>query len=283
VAEGITTYMGDWMLWQSGVLNDDWWLDELSVHIQKHLDNEGRNHLSLADAAIDTWIDGYNRQPTPGRKVSIYTEGALLALVMDSWIMRCTNGRKHLAHFMKHFFRRYCHSGYTETQWWHAIQAFAPMPWHRLRADVIDGTGLLEAYLREALDFLGLEIAETPAAHPLEATWGLRLSPSGAGLLVQHVVPHGPAWQAGIPHYSHIVEINGAQALQSFGESLHHPTLTAQKVDVKLRSGFRTRMCTIVPSGATWTWNYTLHVAYQERFESWKQAVSMPKSHTEHG
>ncbi|MEZ4936780.1 MAG: hypothetical protein R2799_04220, partial [Crocinitomicaceae bacterium] len=96
VAEGVTTYMGDIYLMQSGVWDLDKYLKELQTNLQRHFDNFGRFNLSVAESSWDTWIDGYVAG-VPNRKVSIYNEGAILAFVCDMKI-RKNSGNKFNLH-----------------------------------------------------------------------------------------------------------------------------------------------------------------------------------------
>lgn len=82
IAEGITTYYGDLMLKRSGVFNDVQYLKEINNLFKKHFGNHGRHQLSLTESSFDLWTDGY-KLSAPGRKVSIYTKGAIIALILD--------------------------------------------------------------------------------------------------------------------------------------------------------------------------------------------------------
>ncbi|MFT4662546.1 MAG: putative metalloprotease with PDZ domain [Patiriisocius sp.] len=119
VIEGVTTYMGDKMLWKSGVKNDDWFRNEMSTQFQRHMWNEGRFNHSVKDSSYDTWLDGYVAG-IPGRKVSIYTEGALLALILDIEIQDKTKGKKSLDSVMKVLYKKFgsAEIGYREKDFW---------------------------------------------------------------------------------------------------------------------------------------------------------------------
>ncbi len=270
VAEGITTYMGDWMLWKSGVLSDSWWLAELSIHLQKHYDNHGRYNLSLADASIDTWIDGYTRTGTPHRRVSIYSEGALLALVMDAWIMQASARAESLTTFMRKFFNTYHSSGYNESQFWKALNDTATMPWDKLRTDVVDGTGMLDSYVQEALNYFGLEIKEEPSKNILEATWGIRVQLDGEKCLVLAVLPGSPAENAGIWFHNQIILIDGKSPSAFFGES---PDKIPAFAEVQFKSGFRMRNAVVKTIANYALGNITVRLKDENdgaSFEEWK-------------
>ena len=81
VTEGVTTYMGDEIYFESGVFSLDQYFKELQKIFQRHFHNDGRKYYSVAESSFDTWLDGYV-SGTPGRKVSIYVEGALIALIV---------------------------------------------------------------------------------------------------------------------------------------------------------------------------------------------------------
>ena len=100
VTEGVTTYMGDRILYESGVFSTDQYFKELEKLFQRHFHSDGRNHYSVSESSFDTWLDGYV-QGIPGRKVSIYVEGALIALICDAKIKKGTGHKKSLHDVMR--------------------------------------------------------------------------------------------------------------------------------------------------------------------------------------
>ena len=124
LAEGVTTYQGDLFLFKSGVFNQEAYLNELTNQFQKHFDNPGRFSYSVRESSFDTWLDGYELG-APGRKVSIYTEGCLLALVTDVFIMRESNLKYGLDDLMKRLYFNFALNGkgVTETDYLEAIKS----------------------------------------------------------------------------------------------------------------------------------------------------------------
>ncbi len=115
VAEGVTTYMGDMMLYRSGVFNWEQFAKTQNENLKKHLENEGRHNLSVADSSFDTWLDGYELG-IPNRKTSIYTEGALCMFMIDALIISHSDGKHSLRDVMKLLYTDYAlkGKGYTE-------------------------------------------------------------------------------------------------------------------------------------------------------------------------
>ena len=82
VAEGVTTYLGDLFLLESGVIDMEGWLRRFEKLLTRHLWNPGRLQTSVADSSTDTWLDGY-ALGVPHRRGNIYVEGAVLAFLCD--------------------------------------------------------------------------------------------------------------------------------------------------------------------------------------------------------
>lgn len=114
VAEGFTTYYGDLFLLRADVRDRKWYLNELSRLLKRHFDNHGRLSLSVVDSSYDLWIDGYQKS-APGRKSSIYVEGAVAALMLDLTIRESSNGERSLDDVVRTLFIDFAQrrKGYT--------------------------------------------------------------------------------------------------------------------------------------------------------------------------
>lgn len=277
IAEGVTTYMGDWMLWQSDFFSDEAFLDELSTHIQHHIDNEGRFNLSLADSSVDTWVDGYGGA-APRRRVSIYVEGALLALVCDIQIMDVTAGKRGLADVMRSLYQKYGHKkGFTEDQYWDELKAFADFDWDALRRDVVDGTGKLIGYVEDSLSEMDLRIFGKKTDKPWESAWGVRFSQIRGNWEVSHVRDGSPAEKSGIWFGDKLIEIGGETPEVFFAKSKSD---VQAGIPVKLRSGFRQKTCIPLSDGKIWIKKYRIladHDSDQKLFYKWKKKIRKRK------
>ncbi|MCS6834285.1 MAG: M61 family peptidase, partial [Flammeovirgaceae bacterium] len=125
IVEGITTYYGDLMLLRSGVFSWEDYVDELNNLLKIHLENTGK--LSLRDASIDLWVDGYEKN-TPPRKPSIYTKGCLVALLLDLEIRQATNHQFSLDDVMRKLWSDYQsekpYKGYTIESFMEIVAGF---------------------------------------------------------------------------------------------------------------------------------------------------------------
>ena len=129
VAEGVTTYMGDLFLFEAGCIDRQAWDRRWSEMLRRHRMNPGRLNLSVADSGFDTWLDGYI-PGVPGRKSSIYIEGAVLAMLCDVRIMQVTAGRASLQTAIALLHDRLVPAGrgLTEDLYWATLDEVAGRP-----------------------------------------------------------------------------------------------------------------------------------------------------------
>ncbi len=210
ICEGVTTYMGDLFLFKSGVFDWKQYQLEFNQQLQKHFDNPGRFNYSVAEASFDTWLDGYE-PGVPGRKVSIYTEGCLLAFVTDVRIRRATQNKYGLDELMKRLYFDYAlkGKGVSEADYKSEIENMTGEDWSELFNDYFHGTKAYEIILADALDYLGLELNHTPSPKYSEAKLGIKTNTVGQNFVVTAVFSGGTADMGGIMLEDEILAVNG--------------------------------------------------------------------------
>lgn len=266
VAEGVTTYMGDVMLWQSGVFSDEEYMNELALLLKRHKDNDGRFNLSLADSSIDTWVDGYGRG-TPRRRVSIYVEGALLAFVCDAWLLEASHGEVSLSSAMKKLYKQVDPSkGYTEDEYWSVLSEMAQCDWATLRSDVVDGTGNLENYVKGALIKVGLRFDEKPSSNKLETLFGFKLQKIGEKQIIWNVAPESPAESVGLWFDDEVKTMNGIEPERYLSENEDLPS----KLNLVVKSGFREKALELAADGHKYGYEFSIEKEDSAIFNAWK-------------
>jgi predicted metalloprotease with PDZ domain len=210
ICEGITTYMGDLFLLKSGVFNLHQYLFELTAQFQKHFDNPGRFSYSIADSSFDTWLDGYV-PGAPGRKVSIYTEGCLLAFVTDVIILKATRNKYGLDEAMKRLNFNYAlkGKGVSEADYKSELEAICGHSFEAFFDNYVNGTTPYEDILSEALEYLGLELYSAPSSSYAAAYMGMKVIQNGNSALVAAMYPGGPAQLSGLMLNDELLGING--------------------------------------------------------------------------
>jgi predicted metalloprotease with PDZ domain len=209
ICEGVTTYQGDLFLLKSGVFNDEQYFDELNTQLQRHFDNHGRFNYSVAESSFDTWLDGYV-PGAPGRKVSIYTEGCLLAFVTDIRIRRATNDKYGLDEVMKRLYFNYALSekGVSEQDYKEVVEAVSGESFDDFFNDYINGNKPYESIITESLDYLGLELDHKPVDSYSGSRLGFKSLKSGKNFIVKSLYSGGPADVAGVMLEDEIIAVN---------------------------------------------------------------------------
>lgn len=210
LCEGVTTYMGDLMLYKSGVFSLKDYFHEMNAQLQKHFDNFGRFNYSVADSSWDTWLDGYV-PGAPARKVSIYTEGCLLAFVTDVMILKKSGNKLGLDEAMKRLYFNFAlqQKGVTEADYRQLIAELAGEEMNAIFDDYFYGTRPFEAILTDAFEQLGLEMEHKPAARYSHGRLGFKTLPFGPNHVVKAIYPGSPADLSGLMLEDEIIAVNG--------------------------------------------------------------------------
>ena len=210
IYEGITTYMGDLFLLKSGFFSLEQYLVEFKAQLQKHFDNPARFNYSVAQSSFDTWLDGYV-PGAPGRKVSIYTEGCLLAFVTDVKIRQTTQNKYGLDEVMKRLYFEFAMQGkgITEKDYISALEQISGISFEDFFKDFVHGTQPYESIITESLEYLGLELLHKTSPLYSEGRLGMKLIPLGKTFQIATMYPGGPAELGGMRIGDEIIGVNG--------------------------------------------------------------------------
>ncbi len=161
VAEGVTTYMGDLMLYNSGVFTWEEFIKTQNQNLERHITNFGRYNLSVADSGFDNWLDGY-KLGAPNRKVSIYPDGALCMLMVDLEIIKNSNGKESLHSVMKELYENYAKTGkgYSEEDFRNICIKYGDLKVKQIFEDHIYGVKDYIPTLKSSLEIVGLKVKE---------------------------------------------------------------------------------------------------------------------------
>ena len=231
IYEGITTYMGDLFLLKSGVFDLETYLVQFSSQVQKHLDNQGRFNYSVAESSHDTWLDGYV-PGVPGRKVSIYTEGCLLAFCADILIRQATKNKHGLDEVMKRLYFDFALKGIgiTEKDYQNLLENISGISFQSYFDDYVNGTHNYESILIDCLEYVGLSLQQNQLASYSQSRLGLRFTKSNNGILVSEIYPGSPADMAGICLNDQVIALNEIQINNDFDALLEYMEFDEKKL-----------------------------------------------------
>ncbi len=209
IAEGVTTYYGEYLLARCQVRTPAQYFQELNAVLRKHFDDAGGHNLSLADASMDLWLDGY-KPGVPDRKVSVYHKGALAALLLDLTLRQLSGHARSLDDVMRRLYEEFGKTGvgYTEDDYQRLVNEVAGRNMQRYFDQFITGTVSLLEPLQNALRKVGCQliVSENPSAS--EGVFGFRTVLKNERTEVSYIWPNSPA-AAVLTVDDEVVAVNG--------------------------------------------------------------------------
>lgn len=191
IAEGVTTYLGDYYLGLSQVFTQEWYQNELNILLKRHFYSFGNNHLSLADSSFDLWIDGYDAG-IPNRKVSIYVKGAIVALLMDTALRKSTNNATNLRDMMRKLWdsSSSIYKSYTEDSIASLFHELTSNTYINAYNKWIFGLGDLKSDLITAFAYLNIDVKEEVHSNFFARTFGFLCDTNFIVQLVDDASPY---------------------------------------------------------------------------------------------
>jgi predicted metalloprotease with PDZ domain len=192
IAEGVTTFMGDFYLLKSGYYSPERYFEVLEKLMARSFESLGWGNQSIVDSSWDLWLDGY-KAGVPDKKVSIYTHGALLVLAMDIMLMK---GGQRMHGVMKIMWERFGKNdrGYELKDFEQAVISLATdkKEMQQFFAAYVRGKGDLLSLLRVLLPQIGLKLDVLSPKSSLKGTFGIVADAKGCLLKIH---PKSPAYE----------------------------------------------------------------------------------------
>jgi predicted metalloprotease with PDZ domain len=209
IAEGITTYYGDLFLVRSGVFHQHQYFKELDKLFKRHFENEGRHFASLSSSSLDLWVDGY-RQGAPGRKVSIYTKGALIALMLDLTIRKVSGHHHSLDDVIRKLWEQFGKRsiGYSLNDFIKICENVAGTSLRWFFNEYVHGIVPLEHRLSELIRQVGCQLKALPSRQLSKSLFGFRTASNQGELCVMQIASGSPAYGR-LSVGDRIISVNG--------------------------------------------------------------------------
>lgn len=281
VTEGVTTYYGDLMLWKSGVSSPQQWIDSINGELRSFYSMGGRESISLLKASFESWINGYDDSGMPNRRISFYTKGYLVAMLLDFCLRRRTQDRISLDEVMRQLYIQVSaeNRGYTREDFQGLIEKLSGESFADFFADYIEGTRSLEALLGEMTEYYGLQMRPIAVGSLAQNAWGLKSKATEQGVLIEKILPNSPLIEAGLHPGDTIISINRTQINGDF-ESLLSYHWSKGTVEIHYFKQKELRSIQLnCPTEFTYTVPQLWLVANQEdpqrtRFQAWRSISS---------
>ena len=246
-AEGVTSYLDQFLPLQAGLTQDDDLLRDLGEDLSRYRLTPGRHVQSLRSSGEEAWIKLYKADAySPDSQVSYYLKGAVVALCLDLHLRRQGSCLVAVLRSLWHSHGRWGR-GYSEADLVAACAAEAEDLRQQLPRWLED---LDDPDLDGYLSSVGLRLEADMATSPW-AGFSTRLE---SGLLsVQRVVRSSPAAQAGLMVGDELLAIDGQRLRQpeQIAEALRAGV--EQDLLIARRSQLRAlRLCTNPPAVERW-------------------------------
>lgn len=276
VYEGFTTYYGDKLLLGSSVFSVQQYFNTLQERLQKHFHNVGRYNLSVAHSSWETWLDGYV-SGAPYRKTNIYDEGNLIALILDVSILKATNHQKNLRDVCVLLYERFgkLKTGYSENDIIILVNEVSGIDYTEFFKTYVYSPSDYELPLKEAFNYLGIELLKSPSAMSNEHLFGFKAVDNGLFSKVSLVMPYSPAWKCGLFNGDDIIAINGIALKNNLNNWLNY-FANDEKIELTVISNehLKTLHLEKDKKGNTYFFNPVLKLkdnTQNDNFIKWKQ------------
>jgi predicted metalloprotease with PDZ domain len=249
--EGVTDYYTSLAIARCGLYSRKVYLSILARTIASLENNYASKVVSPSQASFDSWLDRSD-YAIPYHRISYYTLGSRVGMLLDLEIRRRTEGKKSLDDVMVHLWNeRYKKNvGVEEDGVQAAVEAVTGDDWKEFFDRYVHGTESMDyAALLEPFGLRWIEQNQEDLG--LQSLGILRTQETEYGLLLQTVLPGTDADRAGLGSGDVITEIAGVSSLAFDAASYFEEFKGKQKVEMKVFRSEQDESITV-----TWTNDY---------------------------
>lgn len=220
VTEGVTTFYGDLMLWKGGIWDDTTWMSSINEQLNMFYRTGGKNKTTLEAASIESWVRGYSADGIPNRKVSFYTKGYLVAMLLDFEIRRLSGNSGSLDRVMRKLYTEIAQQGrgYTAADFRQFAEEEAGQSLENFFSGFVSGLRPFEPTLQAMSAYFGLSYRDTYLRHAA-AIYGMKVTPMG---LIENILEGSPAQAAGLARGDEIVAVGGIRVENNLNDLLNY-------------------------------------------------------------
>ena len=182
LTEGITTYYGFFTLLRTRICTFSDWVEMVNYELMKFALSGGAEFISLSEASFNSWVNGYHVKGAPNRRISFYTKGHLVALLLD-FLLRQASG--HAISLDKVLYDLYELSrgkggSYEEEDFSGILTDLNLLDYPAFYEQYIQGTADLTPLLERFGNFVGLSLLAKPYPSVSESLLGIKMKGSGS-------------------------------------------------------------------------------------------------------
>ena len=224
ITEGITTYYGCFMLFRAGLCSFEEWVGMLNEELLSLALSGGGDYISLTEASFDSWVNGYHRKGAPNRRISFYTKGHLVALLLDYHLRSQSGYEVSLDNVLRDLwaYARQHQGKYVEEDFASLVKKHGLLDYDNFYRKYMRGVEKLTPALNEFAESIGLSMVGKPYPTISESLLGVRMkeeSPKGA--IIANFLPELTDTQ-GMMRGDEIIALGGMKVDKNWKELLIH-------------------------------------------------------------
>lgn len=208
VMEGFTSYYDELILRRAGYISEQEYLQKFNGTLNYLEASEGRKVQPVAHASFDAWIKGYRpNENSANTTMSYYSNGHILAALIDLKIIAKYNGERSLDDFMRILYRKFYlkeNRGFTEKEFEETLSSFLKEDMSIFLNDHVYDTKVPD--YKSIFENIGIKVELTLNK---KNSFGTSFDKSSEYPKVKYVRVNSKAEDAGINVNDEIIGING--------------------------------------------------------------------------
>ena len=197
VMEGFTSYYDELILRRCGFYSQDEMLKKIQSAINYVEGSAGSRVQPVAHASFDAWIKAYRpNENSANTTMTYYSRGMVIAAVLDAMIIKQSNGKACLDHFLKDLYETYYvgkSRGFTDAEFKTCLAKHTGQDMSAFFQKYIDGTEVIP-YSMFFLP-LGIEVTDVGGVKPI---FGANVAEEGGKVIVKSIRSNTAAEDAGL-------------------------------------------------------------------------------------
>ncbi|MEM6764849.1 MAG: hypothetical protein AAF824_06040 [Bacteroidota bacterium] len=231
--EGVTNYYADLLMIRAGLIDEENFLGRMARVISTVENSYPATQISPAQSSYDSWLDT-SPYKDPKARISYYTLGNRMGLLLDLAIQKETNGNMSLDSLFVRMYQKYylLDKGVPEGGIQESLKELTGKDWDEFFRKYIYGTDKFP--YKKYLSWMGLQLdrSETLSAG-LNAMGLLNIQVSGQGWIVGSVRTGSDAYEAGISDGTLILQVEGANAISLEPDDAYPSLKKGQRISLK--------------------------------------------------
>lgn len=260
IAEGSTSYFQNHLLLQAGIMEPSEYFERVATSIDRYRSKPGREVMSVAEASFEAWIDQYGDR-AHNDSVNIYSEGALVSWLLDSELLKTTDGEVSYRDVHNELYQRFDaeEQGFTSADVLTILKDLTGESWQDWWQENVESPAANIPF-ESMLDQVGLELVydqdkdEDEGEPEAEKVWaGWSASEASGGMELTRVSKGSPAWEAGFTPGDVIVAYDGHTVVDGRFKDAFSEYKAGDSIEVTFfrRDQLHKKTLTVQPTPAT--------------------------------